>query len=94
MTPSVYLTIRVLLKLSQGFPLTYLVDSIHWTNFLDELKNLLKKRGFELLKWISNNRKVLPQLPPSSLKFNPLFLVLETASTVKMLGLECNPVEK
>lgn len=57
----------------------------------DDLITLLKRGGFELRKWASNEPKLLSDLPESYLQTNDFSLDLENDTTLKILGLRWNP---
>ncbi|XP_030767653.1 uncharacterized protein LOC115891345, partial [Sitophilus oryzae] len=63
------------------------------TNLQYELSNLLLKGGFELRKWSSNNNDFLKTIPEHLLLKNCINFDLDSALTVKILGLKWNPTE-
>ncbi|KAJ8964268.1 hypothetical protein NQ317_005509 [Molorchus minor] len=58
-----------------------------------QLVTLMKKGGFELRKWSSNDHTLLSDLPDSHLSNHPLAFNCEVESAlIKILGLQWNPV--
>ncbi|KAG5884249.1 hypothetical protein JTB14_011738 [Gonioctena quinquepunctata] len=62
-------------------------------NLRTELISLLKKAGFEKRKWSSNNSTLISDLPPSHLSTNPLSFDSDSSSSLKVLGMQWNPVQ-
>lgn len=76
----------------------YVDDIVTGCNSLEEAKiivsqliYLLKKGGFELRKWASNNKNILSSLPENLLHTNSLSFDNEERNTIKVLGLKWNP---
>lgn len=58
-----------------------------------DLTLLLKRGGFELRKWASNNNLLLCNLPQDIIHSNSLHFDEKTENTIKILGLKWNPSE-